>query len=74
MTDIVVGDTQTVPVKSKWTSKTNITGALIFLFGLLTAFGKLPASLAGPEVAGTVVAAGGVLVTFFRTIAKSVLA
>lgn len=70
---IEVGDVLNVPVKSKYLSKTNITGALLAMLGLLTALGYVPAALATPEVVGSVVTAGGVLVVFFRTIANSVL-
>jgi hypothetical protein len=59
--------------KSPFLSKTNITGALLSIFGLLTAFGKLPAEYSTPEFVGGVVAAGGVVVIAFRTFTNSVL-
>ena len=71
--DAIVGDAVIVPVKSKYLSKTNITGVLLAVLGVLTALGYVPAAAATPEVVGSVVAAGGVLVVFFRTIAGSVL-
>jgi len=67
----VVGALATVEVKSKWTSKTNITAILLTFFGLLTATGHLPAAVATPEAVGGIVAAGGVLVAFFRTISNA---
>jgi hypothetical protein len=73
MVDTPIGTTTTVPVKSKFGSKTNITGALIAIFGLLGVFDILPGDLDTTATAGAVVTAGGVLVTFFRTIARSVL-
>lgn len=66
-------ETTTAEVKSKFASKTNITGALIALFGLLGIFDVLPTSLDTTTLAGSVVTAGGVLVTMFRTLTRSVL-
>lgn len=67
------GDIVLTDVKSKYLSKTNITAALLFVFGLLTAFKVLPEGAATPEVVGVVVSSGAALVAFFRTIAKQVL-
>ncbi len=73
MVDTPIGTITTVPVKSKFGSKTNITGALLAIFGVLGVFDILPGDLDLTSTAGAVVAAGGVLVTFFRTVARSVL-
>lgn len=72
--DLSVGDTVAgVPVKSKLGSKTNITAVLLLLFGIFTATGTLPAAVADPAVVGGVVAAGAVLVAYFRTVATAIL-
>lgn len=70
---LVVGDVVPVEVKSKYLSKTNITAALLSVFGLLVASGKLPPEIATPAAVGGVVTAGGVLVAIFRTIAKGIV-
>jgi hypothetical protein len=73
-TTLIPGDIATVPVKSKWGSKTNITAILLGFFGLLVASGKLPPELATPGSVGGIVTAGSVLVALFRTYAKAILA
>lgn len=71
---LVTGDVVPATVKSKFASKTNITSVLLLIFGVLTATGKLPAAVSNPEAIGGVVAAGAVLVAWFRTTARSLLA
>jgi hypothetical protein len=68
------GDRTVATVKSKYLSKTNITAVLLVLFGAATAFGALPDTLSTPEAVGSIVSAGGVLVVFFRTLTKNILA
>lgn len=65
--------TATVEVKSKYTSKTNITAALLLIFSVLGMIGKLPAGFEASTGAEAVVGAGAVLVMFFRTISRAVL-
>lgn len=65
--------TTTATVKSPLLSKTNITAALMLLFSLLSGTDSLSAGLDAPDAAAGVVAAGSVLVIFFRTISKAVL-
>lgn len=60
-------------VKSPFLSKTNITAALLSVFGLLVAFGKLPTDYSTPEFVGGLVAAGGAVVIAFRTFTNAVL-
>jgi hypothetical protein len=55
--------------KSLFLSKTNITGLLIALLGVLGLLGVLPADLDAPALVQTLITAGGALVILFRSIA-----
>lgn len=55
-------------------SKTNLTGILIALFGVLGLLGVLPASLDATSTVNLLVAAGGALVVLFRTFATKKIA
>ena len=56
-------------VKGILASRTNITGLLLALFGVLGMLGILPATLDAPTLVEAIVAGGGALVVLFRTLA-----
>ena len=68
MTVLVDVQETVATVKSAFASKTNWTGALIAILGLLGTFGVV-----APEQATALTALGGALVVAFRSFSKSVL-
>lgn len=73
MSDLPTPTTTVAPVKSSLTSKTNITALLLAIFGLLTAFGALPAGFDTAGFVGGVVTLGAGAVALFRTFSTAIL-